>query len=187
MIAISKDYLTAFAPKNLALQLKGKSQPIQLFREQHPMIRELLQQMPTDKVSALIEVQFLELDKFLALKNNLSEEHLMFIAEGIIDEFSEFTMLDIAFIIRKAKMGAYGEFYNRLNPTKIFTWIREYKKERLNAQMHHEKRTRFEQNQAEERKRQEEFEAMTPEEQKELKQKRIDAIKQIREAFSSKK
>lgn len=86
------------------------------------------------KITAMIALNIAAVDRFLHLKNPLNEDEIDFIAEQIVDEFGcALTMADIYIVLRNAKAGVYGKFYERLSAPDVLNWFREYYDNRLDA------------------------------------------------------
>lgn len=74
------------------------------------------------------------LDKFLHLKEGLSDEEIFFTADSIVDEFGgQITFADIKVVIENAKRGNYGKMYERLSCATVMDWFRQYIDQRLDA------------------------------------------------------
>lgn len=86
------------------------------------------------QVLALVRMHLIALDRFLHLKNPLSEEEVEFIAEEVVEEFGgALTFADLHLVMRNAKAGRYGKFYERLSAPDVTGWFRGYYEERLDA------------------------------------------------------
>lgn len=101
-----------------------------------PVLRAITRQGKAEsvKLSAMIALNIAAIDRFLHLKNPLNEDEIDFIAEQIMDEFGcAMTMADIYIVLRNAKAGKYGKFYERLSAPDVLNWFREYYDNRLDA------------------------------------------------------
>jgi len=88
----------------------------------------------TKQMLAVIKINIMALNNFLHLKNPLSEDEIDFIAEQIVDEFGgALNFGDINIVLRDAKAGKYGKFYERLSAPDILGWFRDYYDSRLDA------------------------------------------------------
>lgn len=84
------------------------------------------------KVTAMVALNIAALDRFLHLKNPLSEEEIDFIAEQIIEEFGgAITFADVHLVMKRAKAGAFGRFYERISAPDVLGWFREWYDRRL--------------------------------------------------------
>lgn len=86
------------------------------------------------KTLPILKLHIVALDRFLHLKNPLSETEINFIAEQIIDEFGgALTFADVHLVLKDAKAGKYGKFYERLSAPDVLDWFRNYFSRRLDA------------------------------------------------------
>lgn len=83
---------------------------------------------------ATLAINIAAFDRFLHLKNPLSPEECDFIAEQIVDEFgTALTLADVYLVLKDAKAGKYGKFYERVSAPDIISWFRDYFDKRLDA------------------------------------------------------
>lgn len=101
-----------------------------------PVLKAIARQgdVANKKLIATIKLNLIALDRFLHLKNPLSEEETEFIAEQIVDEFGgALTFADLHLVLKKGKAGQYGKFYERLSAPDVLDWFRQYFDSRLDA------------------------------------------------------
>ena len=99
-----------------------------------PVLRAIVREGNGKQLEATIALNIAALDRFLHLKNPLSEEEIDFIAEQIVDEFGyALTLADVHLILKRAKAGQYGKLYERLSAPDVLGWFREYYDSRLDA------------------------------------------------------
>lgn len=114
-------------------QVKSVADSVAVSREEAPSLLTMAREN-RKSVVALVALHIAALDKFLSLKNRLSNEALDFIAEEVVDSFGgALSFIDVDLVMRKAKRGEYGEFYERMSAPQIIGWFREYFDERLDA------------------------------------------------------
>lgn len=107
----------------LALQDKGE-----------PTLSRIARQGETERtqITAVLKLNIIDLDNFLHLKNKLTESEVDFIAEEILRDFGHgLTMADVLLVMKTAKKGGYGKFYERLSAPDIMQWFEEYFNKRL--------------------------------------------------------
>ena len=85
------------------------------------------------KVEALIRLQLVYLNEVLNLKRPLGEGQIDEIAHEVVMEFYNLTMADVYLVMKRARTGYYGEFYESLNMPKVMRWFRDYFEERCAA------------------------------------------------------
>lgn len=81
-----------------------------------------------DEICLLI----IDLQKFYNTKEKLSEDQILDLAEIIVGEYTNLTMLDLAFCFKQGKIGAYGKVYERIDGGVLLGWIREWDQKRMN-------------------------------------------------------
>lgn len=85
-------------------------------------------------VTALLAANIYALDRFLHLKNGMSNEEVFFAAESVLNEFGGgLTFADVKIVLEGAKMGKYGMFYERLSAPQVIDWFKTYFGERMQA------------------------------------------------------
>ena len=71
-------------------------------------------------------------DRFLHLKEGMSNEEIFFTAENIISEYGGMiTFADIKVIFTDARLGKYGKMYERLSCATVMDWFNQYIDKRL--------------------------------------------------------
>lgn len=87
-----------------------------------------------NQMIAVLAINIAAFDNFLHLRNRLSNDECDFIAEQIVEEFGcALTLADIHVVLRDAKAGKYGEFFERVSAPVVCGWFRKYYNERLDA------------------------------------------------------
>lgn len=66
------------------------------------------------------------LDAFLKQKEGLTAEEIELIVEEVVSKYPSLTFADIHVIFRDAKLGKYGELYNRLTCANVVKWFDNY-------------------------------------------------------------
>lgn len=128
-------YNPAAIGKTFAM-VKTMNDCLMIQEQGEPVLRAIVKQGEEEskKLSAMIFLNIAAFNKFLHLKNPLSNEEADFIVEQIIDEFGyALTMADVYVVFRNAKAGKYGSFYERLSAPDVLNWFRDYYDSRLDA------------------------------------------------------
>lgn len=124
-----------YEPNSLAktfAMVKTQADAIMLAKAGEPSLCALSRN--STKTIPLIRLNITALDRFLHLKNPLSEEEINFVADQIVEEFGcALTFADIHIVLRDAKAGRYGKFYERLSAPDVLEWFRTYFNARLDA------------------------------------------------------
>lgn len=90
-----------------------------------PCFSFLAKQDPV-KTKAMIRIMMISFDKFIGVKNPLTEEHIEFITNTILTNYKWLTLADLCYVLKEAKMGKYGNLYERLSPMQFFGWLDNY-------------------------------------------------------------
>lgn len=134
---LSERQLRAILPeqnKKRYAAVKTMAQAVALTLEEAPCLRYLERKSDVKIVATGLAMHLRELDKFLSLKNGMSDEALIFTAESIIDEFGgALTFADVKVVLDDIKRGKYGKPYERLDSISILSCFRQYYNERLDA------------------------------------------------------
>jgi hypothetical protein len=91
-------------------------------------------------MEANISIQLVELQASLGVKNKLDEARCDEIAAEIVATYKQLSMADLHVILRRARTGEYGEFYERISMPKVLTWFREYFNERIKVALERNER-----------------------------------------------
>lgn len=83
-----------------------------------------------DKTINLLKLMIIAFDRFVNVRNSLSEDHIDFIVSTILSRYKWMTTADLCYVLGEAKMGKYGNLYERLSPMQIFSWIDNYFEQR---------------------------------------------------------
>lgn len=78
------------------------------------------------KTKGLLKIMIVKFDMFINMKNSLTDEHVDFIVNTIVTNYKWLTLADLCFVLKEAKMGKYGNLYERLSPMQFFRWMDEY-------------------------------------------------------------
>jgi hypothetical protein len=84
-------------------------------------------------MEANISIHLVALQASIGVKNKLDDAQCDEVAAEIVAAYKQLTMADLHVILRRARTGVYGEFYERINMPKVLTWFREYFNERVLA------------------------------------------------------
>lgn len=83
-----------------------------------------------EKVETIIKLQLIYLNELLNLKRSLTELQVDEIAAEVVSIHSSLQIVDVYLIMRRARTGYYGEFYESINMPKVLKWFSDYFEER---------------------------------------------------------
>ncbi|MDL2315054.1 hypothetical protein LJC16_02210 [Bacteroidales bacterium OttesenSCG-928-C19] len=129
----SKNCLTTYTPKQIAIQYKGVVTVEQALNCGSESLAKLINLYDEKKVAALLKLQLVELNEILNLKRPLSEKAIEMIAEEILSTYKALTMADVYLIFKRVRNGYYGELYESINMPKVMRWFSDYFDERCDV------------------------------------------------------
>lgn len=83
-------------------------------------------QATREQIRNLVMAHLVVLDAFLKQKDGLTVDEIELIAEEVVDKYPSFSFADIYVIFREAKLGKFGELYNRLSCANVMKWFEDY-------------------------------------------------------------
>lgn len=95
-----------------------------------PTIARVKKEFGFDFIQAYIEGWIVNFVKYVNVGKNMSDEQIFETAIFICTEFYMLNIADINLIFKKAKMGVYGQFYDRLDGMVIIGFFEKYYNER---------------------------------------------------------
>lgn len=78
-----------------------------------------------------LEIQLLDLAKFVGVKDKLNEYQTTTLANMILSEFYYYKLTEIMVFLFQLKGGKFGKFYGSIDPVFIMQALREYDQTRL--------------------------------------------------------
>ena len=100
---------------------------------QTPSLAAINKKFGYDFTQAYIEGWIVNLRDFLNVGKKMTDQQTQETAMMILDEFYNITIADINLIFKKAKLGHWGQIYDRLDGQVILSWVDKYFNERCRA------------------------------------------------------
>lgn len=125
--------LTTLTPSGLNAAFRGVQTVEQAIDTKADRIGALVRAYNPEKIAAIIKLQLIELNEVLQLNKPLTERSIDLIADEIIANYSQLTMADVYLIMRRARTGEYGQFYEAVNMPKVMSWFKAYFDERCDV------------------------------------------------------
>ncbi len=129
-----------YLPVNMTKAMRGIRTPADALATASDSLTTLCLAYGEKRVEANLRIQFATLQEYLGVKNKMSELFIDELVAEIVGEFRQLTMADVHVIMRRAKTGEYGEYYERLSIPKVMTWFRKYYQERIEVAMERNER-----------------------------------------------
>jgi hypothetical protein len=95
-----------------------------------PSIAKIKKTYGEDFIQAYIEGWIVNLREFLNIGRKMTDEQTQETAMMIVDEYYNLTIADINIIFKRAKLGQWGQIYDRLDGQIILSWFDKYFQER---------------------------------------------------------
>lgn len=120
--------LLAYSPSQLNSTYKGVTTVKQAIETKAPSFGSLVREGKATKkqIESLIMAHLVVLDACLKQKDGLTAEDIELIAEEVVERYPNLTFADVHVIFRDARLGKYGELYNRLSSAIVAKWFGSY-------------------------------------------------------------
>ena len=104
--------------------------PTQVFDSTLPTVGDIKRRYGEDFAQAYIETWIVNICEFVNIGKNMSPSQIYETASMIMDIYPYYKISDINLVFRKAKVGEYGQVYDRLDGQVILSWFARYHKDR---------------------------------------------------------
>ena len=103
----------------------------ELLQSPCPSIALAKKELGEQAVKTEIMAHMVSFIDYIGVKNNFTLNHVETLVSDIMDKYYSIKVSEVAFILKEARQGAYGEMFNNVNPIKIMTWFDAYFDNRL--------------------------------------------------------
>jgi len=104
--------------------------PTQVFDSTLPTVGDIKRSYGEDFAQAYIETWIVNICEFVNIGKNMSPSQIYETATMIMDIYPYYKISDINLVFRKAKVGEFGQVYDRLDGQVILSWFARYHKDR---------------------------------------------------------
>lgn len=104
--------------------------PEQVFDTDLPTLGCLKRTYGEDFTQAYIETWIVNICEFVNIGKNMTPAQICETASIIIDLYPYYKLADINLVFKRAKIGEYGQIYDRLDGQIILSWFSKYHRER---------------------------------------------------------
>jgi hypothetical protein len=126
----ANQFLTDFSIPKIQKQLKKIDSVPAAIETNTPSIALISKRFGEDFTQAYIEGWIVNLRDFLNVGKKMNDNQTQETAMMIMDLYYNITIADINLIFRKAKLGQWGQIYDRLDGQMILSWFEKYFSER---------------------------------------------------------
>lgn len=96
-----------------------------------PSISKARKHIGEEKLHLLLSSYFLQFIDYIGVKSQFTPSHVEVLVRDLCDEFYNLKVSEVAFVLKQARLGKFGELYNNINPVKIMAWFQMYRERRL--------------------------------------------------------
>lgn len=97
-----------------------------------PTIAEINNTYGSAFITAYLAGWIVNLREFINVGKAMTDEQCTMTATMIAQEYGNINLADINLIFKNAKLGKFGQFYDRLDGTMILSWFEQYFEDRCN-------------------------------------------------------
>ena len=139
-----KEFVTKYDPVQMLTSYRHIKTTEQAIKEDQNGIAFYCKHLGEDTILAVIELHLLALNQSVNVGQPLTKYQIKEISIEILSVFYYLSIVEICFILRKAKRGEFGQLYGALNIVAILDWFNQYTEQR--AAIYIEKSTKHRQN-----------------------------------------
>ena len=124
--------LSSYTPARIGDTCSGIRTVEQAIESRQPSLARLAREQGQATIATLLKLHLVDLDAFLKQKSGLTPQEIELIADEVMATYSQaLTFADVNLIFRNAKLGRYGELYEKLTAAKVMRWFDDYVDQRL--------------------------------------------------------
>jgi len=125
-----KEFVQKFDPVRMLTAFRHIKTTEQAIAEDKNGIAFYAKELGEDSILAVIELHLVALNQSVNVGQPLTKFQIKEIAIEILSVFYYLSMVEICFVLRKAKRGEFGQFYGVLNIVAILDWFNQYAEDR---------------------------------------------------------
>ncbi len=118
--------LANYLPENFLPKIKTITTIKQAIENRTSSLSKISKLVGSQRTEGLIKVYLIRMNDLLDVKRPLKEEAMNEIANILITDYYNLTMVDVVFVFQEAIKGKYGEFYESLSIPKVIKWFEIY-------------------------------------------------------------
>jgi len=126
-----EQFLTKFEPSAMVMKFRHIKTVSDAIKEDSNGISLYAKELGEDTVMAVIELHLLSLSQAVNVSNKLTKVQIQEIAIEIMAVYYFLSMVEICYVLRKAKRGDYGKFYNAMSMPEVLSWFADYTELRI--------------------------------------------------------
>lgn len=131
LVKVSKSqFLETYKAESIQQIARRLNTPADVFKESTPSMGVVKRTYGDKFTLAYLATWILDLTAFVNIGKNMNEAQVRQTATMIADEYVHLTIADLALVFKRAKLGYYGQIYDRLDGQIILGWFQKYHNER---------------------------------------------------------
>lgn len=132
----ASDLLTIYTPQSIKALTARIKTPADLFKPENntPSLGYIAKKMQNPELAlALLRLHLVDLVDFLNPARSMNMAQIEQTAELILMQFPILKIADIVYVMKRAKLGGFGNLYESIDGQKIITWVQQVLMERDEA------------------------------------------------------
>jgi hypothetical protein len=125
-----KEFVQKYDPVKMLTSYKHIKTISQAIEEDQNGVSFYAKHLGEDAILAVVELHLLALNQSVNVGQPLTKYQIKEIAIEILSVFYYLSMVEICFVLRKAKRGEYGQLFGALNIVSILDWFNQYSEQR---------------------------------------------------------
>ena len=128
-----KAFSTEWGLPQVQRMFRTCSTPLACIDSLSPTLWDIRQAFGEDYAQAYVEGWIVNLRLFLNIGKAMTDEQTFDTAMLIVDTYGQINVADINLIFKRAKLGEWGQLYDRLDGQVVLGWFRSYFNERASV------------------------------------------------------
>lgn len=133
-----KDFVEKFNPKNMLKEFRNVNSMVEAIKVENDSLSACRKHYGEDTVLSVIEAHLIALGLSLNVHTKLTEYQVKEIALEIITLYWNLSIVEVAYIFKKAKRGEYGKINYSINMPDVLSWFYQYHEDRCQYFMNHQ-------------------------------------------------
>ena len=139
LVKTEEEFVQTFTPSNMLTTFSNVTSIQVAVKSDSNGLSYYKNKFGQDKVLAMIETHLLALCLSLNVHEKLNEMQVKEIALEIISNYWQISLVEIFYVLKRAKKGQYGKIDYAINMPQVLDWFEQYTEERaqmfMNGQM----------------------------------------------------
>lgn len=125
-----EEFVARFEPMNMMKEFRSVNTLVKAVDAEVEALSVQKKNFSEDTILAMIELHLVALNQAMNVHEKLSPMQMTEISIEIIENYYFMTMVEIAYVFKRAKSGHYGKISYSLNMPDVLQWFEKYAEER---------------------------------------------------------